>query len=750
MAEENKNSILLVDDDPQFRNTVTSLLNTLKLNVIQAGSTQQATNIMAKGEPALAMVDYNLPDGDGMTWISEMRATGKNMPIVFVSASFCDAKTFNSLRNLLKVSLVLQKPIAADLLLQQLDGILPFASITSHNLKALNPEPNAIKLTKTGHLAAALSSTRKEYDRLLKELPEGRGKFDEVLDSETGASEVWLLYRLKQVAQKLRVENALAATKRDYLKQLPGLWLELSKNIASLGENPANQALKNQTINEAHKLRGAAGTLGLIDIGRTAGEIEESLRVLLSTIGSAQENIWAEIIAAQKKGENLIASASHESSKEKVDTQPVKEHSLLLLTTDHILRQKINAMPSMQAYQFYYADSAADALLLSKTMPLTGLIFDLRSKMGQDYFQICKELRESPGTGCLPFLAITSAKQIKNAEEMAYLGFSSQVTAETSTTEIDTFIDEKALAQAVQQLLSTRRLTRPRILVVDDDKTLCQFISFVLQGADMVCESLAEPINILEELEHFQPDVVILDVFMPGLSGYDVCRLLRADPAWQDLIVIFLTARQDAQGRMAAFIAGGDDFLTKPVLGEELIVRVKNHLERSLVKQRRTLAEDLTGHPMRKAYLHDLQKTLTMATKQSRSGCVCMLEISNFDQIGEQKGFAGQDHILEQLGSLLQSRFKGEVKRGHFSDKVFLLTFPDTNNESVSHLIEMFNREFNSVKIEPKPGQALNTTLTWALAEFPNEANTPSGLVELLSGRLASARKEKMSAMATT
>lgn len=237
---------------------------------------------------------------------------------------------------------------------------------------------------------------------------------------------------------------------------------------------------------------------------------------------------------------------------------------------------------------------------------------------------------------------------------------------------------------------------------------------------------------------------------MPGLSGYDICRLLRANPAWQDLAIIFLTARQDAQGRMAAFIAGGDDFFTKPVLGEELIVRVKNHLERSRVKQRHTQAEDLTGFPMRKAYLSDLQKILTLSSNKGNSGCVCMLEISNFDQIGEQKGFTAQDYILEQLGSLLQARFKGEVKRGRFSDKIFLITFPDSDKASASRLMEMFNREFSSAKMQPKSGTSLNATLTWALAEFPKEANSVSGIVELVSGRLTSARKETMSAGART
>jgi len=756
MSNDNKNSILLVDDDPVFRKTVTSLLNTLQLSVLQAGGRKEATDIIVKGEPALAIVDYNLPDGDGMTWIAETREAGNKMPIVFVSASFCDAKTFNSLRNLLKVSLVLQKPIAADLLLQQLDGILPFASITNHSLPALNAESGTVKMNPAGNLAGALSSVRKEYEKLTKELPSAKGKFDELINNESGTSEAWLLSRLKQVAQKVRVENSLAATRKEYLTQLPAIWLGLSKEIAKLRDNPADLNLKNQIINECHKMRGGAGTLGLIAIGRAAGDIEESLRILHSTTGEAQEKLWETIIAAERKAESLISVAKEDSGNIKIDIKPAKECNLLLLTADAALRQKISSMPSMQSYQFYYADSASDALLLSKTMPLAGLIFDLRSKLAQNQFEICKELRESPGSLCLPLMALTDSHEPKNPDDMDYLGFSCQLSLGNSGSKGETTVDEKNFAMAVQQLLQIQQSKRPRVLLVDDDKTLCQFISSVLQGADMACECLSEPINILEELERFQPDIVILDVLMPGLSGYDVCRLLRANQTWQDLVIIFLTARQDVQGRIAAFIAGGDDFFTKPVIGEELIVRVRNHLERSRVKQRRTEAEDLIGNPMRKAYLADLQKMCNMPADKNLQGCVCMLEISNFDQIGAQKGFAGQDIVLEHLGLLLQSRFKGEVKRGRFSDKIFLVNFPDSNKATVSRLMEIFNREFASLKIETeathpyKTGEPLNASLTWALAEIPKEANSASGIVELLSSRLSAARKETMPAGSRT
>src|SRR6202043_2057431 len=102
-----------------------------------------------------------------------------------------------------------------------------------------------------------------------------------------------------------------------------------------------------------------------------------------------------------------------------------------------------------------------------------------------------------------------------------------------------------------------RQVRQPRILTVDDDVVLTTFLQNILGGEGMHVSALNEPIGIMECLENVKPDLVLLDVMMPGLSGYDVCRLLRAHQDWKALPVVFLTSKSDARGRAAAFEAGG-------------------------------------------------------------------------------------------------------------------------------------------------------------------------------------------------
>ena len=133
---------------------------------------------------------------------------------------------------------------------------------------------------------------------------------------------------------------------------------------------------------------------------------------------------------------------------------------------------------------------------------------------------------------------------------------------------------------------------RFKILLVDDEYINIQIISSALKNDyDIIsAQSGFEAIRLIKEQK---PDLVILDVMMPVLSGYDVCLSIKADPSFVDIPVIFLTALDTQEGARQGLEAGGIDYLTKPVDLDLLKLRVKNHLEskerNDLLKEQRDL-----------------------------------------------------------------------------------------------------------------------------------------------------------------
>jgi DNA-binding response OmpR family regulator len=119
------------------------------------------------------------------------------------------------------------------------------------------------------------------------------------------------------------------------------------------------------------------------------------------------------------------------------------------------------------------------------------------------------------------------------------------------------------------------------VLVADDDADIRDLVSFKLQQAGHEVIPVEDGQAALEQARSRQPTLAVLDVSMPGLSGIDVCRMLRADPATAGILIIMLTARVQEQDVEGGFSAGADDYVTKPFSPRELVSRIQALLSRT-------------------------------------------------------------------------------------------------------------------------------------------------------------------------
>ena len=119
---------------------------------------------------------------------------------------------------------------------------------------------------------------------------------------------------------------------------------------------------------------------------------------------------------------------------------------------------------------------------------------------------------------------------------------------------------------------------RPRVLVVDDERHIVDFVVMGLEGRGMEVKGALDGPSALKDLEAFRPDVVVLDLMLPGLSGLEVCRRTRAK---SDVPILILSARDEVEDRVDGLNLGADDYLVKPFAFEELAARVVALLRRS-------------------------------------------------------------------------------------------------------------------------------------------------------------------------
>jgi two-component system, OmpR family, alkaline phosphatase synthesis response regulator PhoP len=126
---------------------------------------------------------------------------------------------------------------------------------------------------------------------------------------------------------------------------------------------------------------------------------------------------------------------------------------------------------------------------------------------------------------------------------------------------------------------ATPEVSMPRILIADDDAQNADLLEAYLDGTGFETKIVANGEDTLSAARAWKPDLILLDVMMPKLSGFEVCRRLRADPATKEVAVLMVTALDQSTDVETAVEAGTDDFITKPINKTELQLRVRAMLE---------------------------------------------------------------------------------------------------------------------------------------------------------------------------
>lgn len=221
-------------------------------------------------------------------------------------------------------------------------------------------------------------------------------------------------------------------------------------------------------------------------------------------------------------------------------------------------------------------------------------------------------------------------------------------------------LSPEEVAHAAVAGLEVGQRTGGRLLAVDDDPSVLAMLAAILEPAGWTVTGVADPQRFWAALAETTPDLVVLDLDMPELSGIELCHLLRADARWAALPVVVLTSHVGRETIEAVFAAGADDYVAKPVIGPELVTRVTNRLERTKVL--RTLAETdpLTGLANRRRFEAAWTRLQAMAERYGQPLSFALLDLDRFRDVNNHYGHEVGDGVLQRIARLLLERVRGE------------------------------------------------------------------------------------------
>ncbi len=244
---------------------------------------------------------------------------------------------------------------------------------------------------------------------------------------------------------------------------------------------------------------------------------------------------------------------------------------------------------------------------------------------------------------------------------------------------------------------------KTKLLIVEDDLDVADMLNayFRVQGYEVFTVNWGE--DGVRACQASRPDLIILDIRLPDIDGYEVARRLRADRRAADIPIIFLTEKRDRADRLQGLELGADDYITKPFDVQELRLRVRNALRRA---KQDTLTNPVTGLPDGKLVDERLRECL-----QSGNWAMLLVSLENLDSFRESYGFVASDDVLRAVSLMVHNAMREIGTSGDFLGHVgptdfVLITTPErvtTLQERVRSRLEQSLDYFYPIKDREQP-----------------------------------------------
>ncbi len=244
-------------------------------------------------------------------------------------------------------------------------------------------------------------------------------------------------------------------------------------------------------------------------------------------------------------------------------------------------------------------------------------------------------------------------------------------------------------------------ITRPathepyRVLIVDDEPAVSHYHALLLQEAGMVTQEIDNPRAILQTLSVFQPDIVLMDMYMPECTGREVAQIIRQEAHHIALPIVYLTSETDRRKLFSAMRIGVEGFLSKPVVPDELIAAVAIRAERMRTLRTLMARDSLTGLFNHTTTTQLLDNALALAQRNRTELSFVMLDLDHFKAINDSYGHPAGDRVLLGLSRLLQQRLRSTDIVGRYGGEEFAVALHSTGKAQAQHLLNSLREDFS-------------------------------------------------------
>ncbi|WP_419192611.1 diguanylate cyclase [Kolteria novifilia] len=275
--------------------------------------------------------------------------------------------------------------------------------------------------------------------------------------------------------------------------------------------------------------------------------------------------------------------------------------------------------------------------------------------------------------------------------------------------------------------------SRGRILVVDDSRVIRKLVDTCLRANGFDTVSAENGTEALQKASDVQPDVILLDIDMPSMSGFEVCRQLKGSPDTSLIPIIFLTARDDTENVVRGLELGAFDYVRKPFNSLELCARVG--VARRLkylvdLLSERAMLDGLTGIHNRTYLDRRLRESLDRQRRYDSHAALVLADVDHFKQVNDTRGHVIGDEVLRRIASTLRRTARESDTVARYGGEEFAILLPEQTLSSGYLFAERLRQEIEQMTITHR-GTTFSVTVS--LGVVTTQETDPKGIDDLLA-----------------
>jgi len=273
-----------------------------------------------------------------------------------------------------------------------------------------------------------------------------------------------------------------------------------------------------------------------------------------------------------------------------------------------------------------------------------------------------------------------------------------------------------ALVDKIEELSGQAAPDPYRVMIVEDAEEQAALCAAVLRQASMLTCVVSDPQQLLKQLADFHPDLVLMDMYLPGCTGDELARIIRQMESFVGLPIVFLSVESDFDRQLSAMGLGGDEFLTKPILPAQLVSVVGSRV-RHYRKLRALMVQDsLTGLANHSRLQQALETEVARAVRQKIPLALVMIDIDYFKQVNDRFGHPVGDRVLQGLARFLRQRLRQSDVVARYGGEEFAVVMSNTDGANALMVMERLRSHFATLVHESDKAESFSVTFSAGVA----------------------------------